>query len=64
MIVQINRIFLLLGIFFLPIESVFSQSHVSKNNYTGQRLQAGARHGRPPRLIFLDTILQLMVILL
>ncbi len=35
MIVQINRIFLLLGIFFLPIESVFSQSHVSKNNYTG-----------------------------
>jgi gliding motility-associated-like protein len=35
MIVQIKRIILLLGIFLLPIESVFSQSHVSKNNYTG-----------------------------
>jgi len=34
MIVQIKRIILLLGIVFLPIETIFSQ-HSSKNNYTG-----------------------------
>jgi gliding motility-associated-like protein len=35
MIVQIKRITLLSCIFWLSVHEVFSQSHVSKNNYTG-----------------------------
>jgi gliding motility-associated-like protein len=35
MIVQIKRFILLLWIFWLSVQAVFSQSHVSKNNYTG-----------------------------
>ena len=35
MIVQMKRIIFLLWIFCLSVQAVFSQSHVSKNNYTG-----------------------------
>jgi gliding motility-associated-like protein len=35
MILQIKRIILLSWIFWLSVHAVFSQSHVSKNNYTG-----------------------------
>src|SRR5450759_3090196 len=35
MIVQINRIILLVGLFYLHTQVVFSQSQVSRDNYTG-----------------------------